>query len=82
MSATMATQGGRVQLEQCDMHLALNMAKMAKWGFSRAAMAETELLIKKPPAEVREEKKPRVKSPGHKNVKAAMDRHPAMLREN
>jgi len=33
MSATMARQGGRVQLEQSDMHLALNMAKMAKEGF-------------------------------------------------
>jgi hypothetical protein len=30
MSATMARQGGRVQLEQSDMRLALNMAKMAK----------------------------------------------------
>jgi hypothetical protein len=29
MSATMARQGGRVQLEQSDMRLALNMAKMA-----------------------------------------------------
>ena len=30
MSATMARQGGRVQLEQSNMRLALNMAKMAK----------------------------------------------------
>jgi hypothetical protein len=29
MSATMARQGGRVQLEQSDMRMALNMAKMA-----------------------------------------------------
>jgi hypothetical protein len=35
MSATMARQGGRVQLEQSDMRLALIMAKMAKEGFSR-----------------------------------------------
>jgi len=33
MSATMARQGGRVQLEQSDMRLPLNMAKMAKEGF-------------------------------------------------
>jgi len=33
MSATMARQGGRVQLEQSDLRLALNMAKMAKEGF-------------------------------------------------
>jgi len=29
----MARQGDRVQLEQSDMRLALNMAKMAKEGF-------------------------------------------------
>jgi hypothetical protein len=57
MSATMARQGGRVQLEQSDMRLALNMATMAKEGFSRAATEETKYLIKKPRAEVREEKK-------------------------
>jgi len=37
MSGTMARQGGRVQLEQSDMCLALNMAKIPKGGFSRAA---------------------------------------------
>jgi hypothetical protein len=57
MSATMARQGGRVQLEQSDMCLALNMAKMAKEGFSRAAREETKYLIKKPRAEVGDEQK-------------------------
>ena len=38
--------------------------------------------IKKPQAEVREGKKQGVEFPGHKNVKAAMERHPAMLWEN
>jgi len=52
MSATMARQGGRVQLEQSDMWLALNMAKMAKEGFSHAAIEETKYLITKPRAEV------------------------------
>jgi hypothetical protein len=42
MSATMARQGGQVQLEQSDMHPVLNMAKMAKDGFSCAAMEETK----------------------------------------
>jgi len=42
MSATMARQGGWVQLEQSDMRLALNMAKMAKGGFSRTAIEETQ----------------------------------------
>jgi len=82
MSATMARQGGRVQLEQSDMRLALNMAKMAKEGFSRAAIEETKYLIKKPRAEVRQEKKRGVESPGHKTVKAAIQTHPAMLRHN
>jgi len=82
MSATMARQGGRVQLEQSDMHLALNMAKMAKEGFLRAAIEETKYLIKKPRAEVREEKKRGVEYPGHKMVKALIQRHPAMLRHN
>jgi len=52
MSATKARQGGRVQLEQSDMHVTLNMANMAKGGFSRAAIEETQQLIKKPRAEV------------------------------
>jgi len=52
MSATMARQGLRVQLEQSDMLLAVNMAKLAKGGFLHSAMEETQQLIKKPPAEV------------------------------
>jgi len=75
-------QGGQVQLEQSDMCLALNMAKMATGGFSCAAMEETQFLIKKLQAKVREEKKWGVEFPGHKNVTAAMERHLAMLREN
>ena len=66
MSATMARQGGRVQVEQSDMRPALNMAKMAKQGISRAAIEETKYLIKNPRAEVREEKKRGVEFPGHK----------------
>jgi hypothetical protein len=42
MSATMAQQGGRVQLEQSDMRLALNMAKIAKEGISHATIEETK----------------------------------------
>jgi len=82
MSATMARQGGRVQLEQSDMRLALNMAKMAKEGFWRATIKKTKYLIKKPRAEVREEKKRGVEFPGHEKVKAAIQRHPVMLRHN
>jgi len=82
MSSTMARQGGRVQLEQSNMRLALNMAKMAKEGFSHAAIEETKYLIRKPRAEVREEKKRGVEFPGHQKVKAAIQRHPAKLRHN
>ena len=82
MSATMARQGDRVQLEQSDMRLALNMAKMAKEGFSRAAIKEMKCVIKKPRAEVREEKKCGVEFSGHKKVKALILRHLAMLCHN
>jgi hypothetical protein len=82
MSATMARQRGRVQLEQSDMRLALNMAKMVKEGFSRAAIEETKYLMKKPRAVVRQEKMRCVEFPGHKEVKAAIQRHLAMLRQN
>jgi hypothetical protein len=57
MSATIARQGGRVQLEQSDTCHAWNMAKIAKGGFSCAAMEGTQQLIKKPHVKVREEKK-------------------------
>jgi hypothetical protein len=82
MSATMARQGGRVQLQQSDMRLALNMAKMAKGGFFRATKKETQQLMKNPRAEVREEKKRGVEFPGHQKVKAAIKRHPAMVYKN
>jgi len=52
MSATLARQGGRVQLEQSNMRLALNVANMAKEGFSCAAIEETQFLIETPRAEV------------------------------
>jgi len=82
MSTTMPRQGGRVQLEQSNMHLAWNMAKMANGGFSRAAVEETQYLIKKPHAEVQEEQKRSVEFPWHNKVKDAIARHPAMLRQN
>jgi len=82
MSATMARQRGWVQLEQSNMCLALNMAKMAQEVFSQTAMEETQQLIKKPRTEVRKEKKLVVVIPWHSKVKAAIERHPAMVREN
>jgi len=82
MSATMARQGGRVQLEQSDMRLALNMAKMAKECFSLASIEETNYFNGKPSAEVRDEKKRGVEFHRHKKVKAVIQGHPAMLRQN
>jgi len=82
MSATMARQGGWVQLEQSGKCLALTMAKMAKGEFSLAAIEETEQVIKKPRAKGQQEKKGGVEFPGHKKVKAAMERHPAMVYKN
>jgi len=82
MSATMARQGGWVQLEQSDMCLAINMAQMAKGRFSRTTIEEMQYLIKKPRATVREETKRGVEFPGHNKVMAAIGRHPAMVLEN
>ena len=82
MSATMARRGGQVQPEQSDMRLALNLGTMAKEGFSRAAIEETKYLINKPRAKVQEEKKLGVEFPGHKKVKAAIQRQQAMLCHN
>jgi hypothetical protein len=82
MSATMARQGGRVQLEQSDLGLALNMAKMAKGVFSCSAMEKMQQLLMKPSARVREEMKWGVEFPGYNKVKPAMKRHRAMVSEN
>jgi len=82
MTATMPRQGGGVQLEHSNLRLALNKAKMANGGFSRAAMEETQYLIKKPCADVRDEKKWGVDCAGHMKVKAVIEKHLAMLRRN
>jgi len=81
MSATMARQGGRVPLEQSDMRLALNMATMAKEKFCRTAIEETQQLINPPQAEIREETKWGVVFHTHNTVRAAIERHPAMVRD-
>jgi len=63
----MARQGGPVQPEQSDMCLALNMAKIAKGGFLRAAPEEMKFTIKKPCAEVQDEKTQGVEFHGYEN---------------
>jgi len=55
------------------MRLALNMAKMAEEEVSRAAIEETQYLIKKPRAEVRELKKRGVGCPVYKEVNARIE---------
>jgi len=82
MSATMARQEGGVQVEQSDMRLALNMAKMASGGLLCATMEEMQCLIKNPHAEVRDGRMGGAELPGHRNVTAAIERHPAMPCEN
>jgi len=82
MSATMARQGGPVQLEKSDMCLALTKAKMAKEGFLWATIEETQYMIKKPRGKVREEKMQGDEFPGRRKVKAARQRHPAMIDQN
>jgi hypothetical protein len=64
------------------MCLALNMAKMAKEGFLRAAIEDMKYLIKTLRAKVQEEMKRGVEFAGHSKVKAAIQRHPAKLRHN
>jgi len=81
VSATMSRQGGQVDLEQSDMRRALNMAKMAKEGLPCAAIEDTQQLIKKSFAKVREEKKQGSLFLRHNKVKTAIERHPAMVRE-
>jgi len=78
----MPRQGGCVQLEQSNMGQALDMAKMAKGGFSHTAIEETQYLIQKPRAEVQDKMLRGVEFPGHKKVWAAIERQPAMLCQN
>jgi len=78
----MARQGGRLQLDQSNMRHALNMAKMAKGGFSRAAIDKAQHLIKQPPTKVQADKKQGVVFPGHDKVKAEIEIHPGMVRDN
>jgi len=65
MSATVARQEGRLQLEKSNMHLASNMAKMANRGCFQAEIEQTQYVIKTFRAEFWKEKMWRVEIPGH-----------------
>ena len=82
MSATMARQGGQVQLKHSHTHEPLIMANLAKGVVSHAVVDETQYLINEPRSKVRELTMRGVEFPGHKMEKAARDRHPAMLPQN
>jgi len=82
ISSTMAWQGGCVQLEMSDMHLALNMAKMAKGGNSHAAMEEKQNSINNLHTEVQEGNQCGVEVPVHKQVKTAIEWHLAMVHDH
>jgi len=58
------------------------MAQIVKGGFSCAIIEETQFLNKKTGAKVREERKRGVEFPVHRNVEAAIERHPAIVRGN
>jgi len=78
----MARQSVWVPLEQSDMCIALNKAKMAKGVCLHAATKEMEYLIKIPSTKVWEKMMQGVEFPGHTNVKAAMVWHPGILWEH
>jgi hypothetical protein len=61
------------------MCLALNMAKMANKGFSRAAIEEAQHLMTTLCAEVRTGKMLEVEFLGHRKLKAAIEPRPAMI---
>jgi hypothetical protein len=82
ISATIARQGGRVQLGQSNMCIVLSIAKTAKDGILLTAIVETQHQSKKPHAEVQEEKMRGAVFPGHTKLNAAIERHPAMVYKN
>jgi len=82
MSARTARQVGRVQLEQSDMRLATNMAKMCKCQFSHTTIHETQYRIKNPDAEVREQMEWCIELPGYQQFNAVIARHQAIVCQN
>jgi hypothetical protein len=73
MSATVAAQVGRIQLELSDVRLALNLTKMAKVVFLCMAIGEIKYIMKYSTAEFWEAKMRGFGFPGHRTVKAGME---------
>jgi len=82
MSAIMAKQGGWVQLELSNMHLAYKKAEIAKEGFSCATMEEMQYQIKQLCSKLQEQEKRSIEFSGHQMVNGTMERLLAMVREN
>jgi len=82
MSATITRQGSRLQLEQFDMRLRLNIATEAKGEYLHGILEEWQYLINKPHGKVYWEKKWEVEIPGNKQGKVGMKRKPAMVHKN
>jgi len=82
MSATKAKQGGRLQLEQSNLCLASNMAKMAKGWISHDAMVKMQYRIRKHRAGVQDKKMWGVGFHAHTRVKATIEWHLAMVLES
>lgn len=82
VAASMCKQAGRVQLEASDIRLAFNTKDKFLHGLTADNIDETFEIIRKPRAELREEKRRGVEFEGYKNVKVVMKRHPAMDPEN
>ena len=81
MSATVARQGGQIQLEQSDMQLVLKMVKTAKGGYSQAAMEKMLFHIPKHHAVVQPEARWGVELPEHRKVKTVIEIQPSMFHE-
>jgi hypothetical protein len=81
MSATMARQGGQVQLEPSGIHLSLDMAKMPTGWFSLTPIEEAQQLIKTPCTQLHVDIECGVVFSGHNKVKATIKNHLAMVCE-
>jgi uncharacterized protein YjhX (UPF0386 family) len=69
MSAMVPRQGGQIQLEHSDTQLVLKVVKMAKEGYSQAALEKMLFHIQKYHKAVQPEGRLGVKLPEHREVK-------------
>jgi hypothetical protein len=82
MSITMARHGGQILLDQSDMRLSLNMAKLAQDRNLHSTIEEARYLIEKAHTEASDETMCGVMFCGLTKVNAVMERHCDMLLQN